>query len=460
MSTIDKIASVIVDIGKKIKDGFLNNDIYLSYTRKDQNVADRICKKINLYGFYPYKLTYEGTDGNNVSKMIFTAIERAKVVIAIESSWSKDNDWCKKELDFAKSKGKKIIYILTDDENGLKGYRRMMFHYDLEICDKNIEEKLIFKLLSNGCKPDTTRLYSIGEQLYKNANKFSNENQPEKKEFEENAFLYMLRSADLGNENARSFIESKRWDIDIANVLSKYKLINASFIKELTENLYNRGEIIAEDETLTDVAQRGRGMERCAFKFMKRAIDLGYEGLDPRDYDWYFLNDQDFQECFDELGLSAKLYPKKEPYKSPKIIESNQNPQVFISYKRETKDDVFPIKDIIEERTQHKCWIDLDGIESDAQFANVIIKAINQAKVFLFMYSSKHTEIEDYENDWTIREINFAQKKKKRIVFVNIDGSKLTDWFELVFGTKQQIDAKSSKAMKKLCSDIQKWLSV
>ena len=81
----------------------------------------------------------------------------------------------------------------------------MMFHYDLEICDKNIEEKLIFKLLSNGCKPDTTRLYIIGEQLYKKANKFSNENQPEKKEFEENAFLYMLRSADLGNENARSF---------------------------------------------------------------------------------------------------------------------------------------------------------------------------------------------------------------------------------------------------------------
>lgn len=138
----------------------------------------------------------------------------------------------------------------------------------------------------------------------------------------------------------------------------------------------------------------------------------------------------------------------------------NIKSEIFISYKRDDIDVVFPIKNFIEEQTQHKCWIDLDGIESDAQFANVIIKAINQAKVFLFMYSSRHTEIEDYENDWTIREINFAQKKKKRIVFVNIDGSKLTDWFELIFGTKQQINAKSSKAMKKLCSDIQKWLSV
>lgn len=146
-----------------------------------------------------------------------------------------------------------------------------------------------------------------------------------------------------------------------------------------------------------------------------------------------------------------------------KLVSSqtdNIKSQIFISYKRDDIDVVFPIKDIIEEQTQHKCWIDLDGIESDAQFANVIIKAINQAKVFLFMYSSKHTEIEDYENDWTIREINFAQKKKKRIVFVNIDGSKLTDWFELIFGTKQQVDAKSSKAMNKLCDDIQKWLSV
>lgn len=143
----------------------------------------------------------------------------------------------------------------------------------------------------------------------------------------------------------------------------------------------------------------------------------------------------------------------------PKNIDKNL-PQIFISYKRDDLDMVWSIKDKIEKQTGENCWIDLEGIESDAQFANVIIKAINQTKIFLFMYSSKHTEIEDYENDWTIREINFAQKKKKKIVFVNIDGSKLTDWFELIFGTKQQVDAKSNKAMNKLCCDIQKWLSV
>lgn len=133
---------------------------------------------------------------------------------------------------------------------------------------------------------------------------------------------------------------------------------------------------------------------------------------------------------------------------------------IFISYKRKDKETVFKLKDYIEKNVGVHCWIDLDGIESDAQFANVIIKAINDANVFMFMYSHAHGEIEDYNTDWTVREVNFAQTKKKRIVFVNIDGAALTDWFVLMFGTKQQIDASSTIAMQKLCKDVKKWLKV
>ena len=131
---------------------------------------------------------------------------------------------------------------------------------------------------------------------------------------------------------------------------------------------------------------------------------------------------------------------------------------IFISYKRVDKDKVFPIKDFIERNTGYNCWIDLDGIESDAQFADIIIKAINNAKVFLFMYSNTHTKIENFEEDWTVREIRFAQKKEKRIVFVNLDNAPLTDLFDFMFGTKQQVAASSDVAMKKLCADIKQWL--
>ena len=48
--------------------------------------------------------------------------------------------------------------------------------------------------------------------------------------------------------------------------------------------------------------------------------------------------------------------------------------RIFISYKRVDKDKVFRIKDQIESTIGEKCWIDIDGIESDAQFANVIIQ--------------------------------------------------------------------------------------
>ena len=40
--------------------------------------------------------------------------------------------------------------------------------------------------------------------------------------------------------------------------------------------------------------------------------------------------------------------------------------RIFISYKRADKDKVLMIKDQIESALGEKCWIDLDGIESDA----------------------------------------------------------------------------------------------
>ena len=43
-------------------------------------------------------------------------------------------------------------------------------------------------------------------------------------------------------------------------------------------------------------------------------------------------------------------------------------PKIFISYKRVDKKKVFKIKDLIEKQISAKTWIDLDGIESDAQF--------------------------------------------------------------------------------------------
>lgn len=132
--------------------------------------------------------------------------------------------------------------------------------------------------------------------------------------------------------------------------------------------------------------------------------------------------------------------------------------RIFISYKRSDKKRVFLIKNDIEKHIDESCWIDLDGIESHAQFVNVIIKAIDEADIFLFMYSKRHANIVDYENDWSVREINYAQEEGKKIIFLNIDGSPLSKWFKMMFGLKQQIDANSKEAMNKLYVDLKKYL--
>lgn len=135
-------------------------------------------------------------------------------------------------------------------------------------------------------------------------------------------------------------------------------------------------------------------------------------------------------------------------------------PRIFISYKRVDKEVVFAIKDRIEAALGERCWIDLDGIESDAEFMSVIISAINRCEVMLFMYSKTHLSITNMDTDWTMRELSFAEKKNKRIVFVNIDDSPLSDAFEFAYGTKQQVMMSSERGFEKLIEDLRKWLHI
>lgn len=134
--------------------------------------------------------------------------------------------------------------------------------------------------------------------------------------------------------------------------------------------------------------------------------------------------------------------------------------RIFISYKRIDKKKVYRLKRKIEKATRISCWIDLEGIESDEQFVSVIMNAINEAEIVLFMYSSAHRHVKDYVNDWTTKELYYARKKSKRIVFINLDGSPLTDWFEINFGLMQQTDARSEESINHLICDIRKWLSL
>jgi hypothetical protein len=133
--------------------------------------------------------------------------------------------------------------------------------------------------------------------------------------------------------------------------------------------------------------------------------------------------------------------------------------QIFISYKRANKDQVFPIVKHIEEQLGVRCWVDLDGIESSAQFASVICKAIDSAKVVLFMHSSVHLNI-DFDDDWTVMELHYAENTGKRVVLVKLDGAPLKNIFLMKYGTKNNIDSRDQLQMQKLITDLRNWLNL
>lgn len=133
--------------------------------------------------------------------------------------------------------------------------------------------------------------------------------------------------------------------------------------------------------------------------------------------------------------------------------------RIFISYKRTDYDKVVSIKDRIESELLESCWFDLDGIESRHQFRTKICNAIDNAKIVLFMYSKAHLNI-DFENDWTIKELDYAQAKKKIVVLINIDHTPLDNLFLLDFGSKNNINISDELQFQKLLSDIRSWLRI
>lgn len=133
--------------------------------------------------------------------------------------------------------------------------------------------------------------------------------------------------------------------------------------------------------------------------------------------------------------------------------------RIFVSYKRVNHSQVTSLVRYIENETGENCWIDLDGVESSVQFASKICNAIDEAEIVLFMHSSAHLTI-DYENDYTIKELNYAHAKKKKVILIKLDNTELDNIFLLNYGSKNNIDSRDSIQLKKLIRDIRDFLRI
>lgn len=127
---------------------------------------------------------------------------------------------------------------------------------------------------------------------------------------------------------------------------------------------------------------------------------------------------------------------------------------LFISYSRKDIAIAREIKKKVETKTSVSCWMDMEGIESGSQFQDVIIKAINDAKIVLLLLSENLMQ-----SPWVRKEINYAHEKHKKIIPINIDGSQPDDWFLFILSGNDVIDFRNKDQQKKFYDNIVDWCS-
>ena len=133
--------------------------------------------------------------------------------------------------------------------------------------------------------------------------------------------------------------------------------------------------------------------------------------------------------------------------------------RIFISYKRANRKlvDEFILK--LSPDIQDDCWVDTSDINYSTDFESKICKAIDMADAFLFMYSKEHTYLDDDDfcKDWTIRELNYAEDRKKKIWFISIDNTDLIGRLKFRYATTNLV-YNNLTDVKKLNIEIINWL--
>lgn len=133
-------------------------------------------------------------------------------------------------------------------------------------------------------------------------------------------------------------------------------------------------------------------------------------------------------------------------------MDKKRNP-VFISYSRKDLRQVVALRDEIKEKLGVDCWIDITGIGTGEQFVNIIVQAIDEASVVLFMVSRS-----SMASDYTKKEVMYARNARKRVIPVILDDSSLSGWFLFEFGLVDYVNIHDATQKQKLFDNLGAWL--
>ena len=152
----------------------------------------------------------------------------------------------------------------------------------------------------------------------------------------------------------------------------------------------------------------------------------------------------------EEVVSSPKLQQKEE---TPVLPHSNN--RIFVSYSRRDKEKVYPLVKKIEHALGVPCWIDTSGIMSSDRFIGVIRKAIDASEIVLYMYSYNAAK-----SSWTMKEINYAHSKGKRIVPIVLEGNSMRGDSAFMFADVNFVPISQEGQEAKLIADLAAMLGI
>ena len=131
---------------------------------------------------------------------------------------------------------------------------------------------------------------------------------------------------------------------------------------------------------------------------------------------------------------------------------SGSTPTVFISY---ASQDVAVANSIVESLEQHglRCWLAPRDVRPGAQYADAIVRAINEAKAIVLVLSASAIG-----SDHVAREVERAASKRKPIVAFRTDSAALNPGLEYFLSNSQWIDVPAigmPAALAKLAEAVQ-----
>lgn len=129
--------------------------------------------------------------------------------------------------------------------------------------------------------------------------------------------------------------------------------------------------------------------------------------------------------------------------------------KIFISYARKDYDVVIGLRNEIYRRTGIQPWMDLSGIETGTQFADVIANAIDDCELLVFVISRYSVK-----SEWTEREVLYAQQAGKRLYPVVIDDVELKGKMKFLLINVDRVDIRDGKQREKLFSDLSDFCGV